>query len=127
MKRDNDLIKRMLLTAEESDGRVTFTESSVPDRFPEDYAFDVIRYHFTLLEDRGLIKGSATNTSLTILHLTWEGHDFLDDARNDTLWNAAKRNAGKLSFTAFREVVKELAKTAAGLALQASLQQNGLG
>lgn len=127
MKRNNDLIKHILLAAEDADWHVTFTESSVPDGFPGDYPFDEILYHFLLLEERGLIKGSASNASCTITRLTWEGHDFLDDARDATLWNTAKQNAGKLSFTAFREVVKELAKAAAKVALQAAIQQAGLG
>lgn len=112
MKRNNDLIRLMLLSAEDSNGPIMFTDSSVPDGFPSGYHFDVIRYHFLLLENRGLIKGSATNNTLTILHLTWDGHDFLDDIRNDNLWNTAKQKAGELSFATFLEVVKELAKAA---------------
>lgn len=127
MKRDNELIKQMLLRVEDSTGPVTFLRDALPEDFPADVSFEMILNHFWLLEEHGLVKGTPTNGSVIITRLTWAGHDFLDDARDATLWNTAKQNAGKLSFTAFREVVKELAKTAAKVALQAALQQAGLG
>lgn len=127
MKRDNDLIKTILLFVEGSESKVFFSQDAFPEGFPDDVPFDVVAYHSCLLLEHGLILGNLTNQSVTINRLTWAGHDFLDDARDATLWNTAKQNAGKLSFTAFREVVKELAKTAAKVALQAALQQAGLG
>lgn len=127
MKRDNDLIKTILLFVEGSESKVFFSQDAFPESFPDDVPFDVVAYHSCLLLEHGLILGNLTNQSVTITRLTWVGHDFLDDARNATLWNLAKKHAGNLSFTAFREGVKELAKTAAKVALQAALQQAGLG
>lgn len=54
--------------------------------------------------------------------LTWIGHSFLDDIRNDTIWNAVKeksKNVGKVSITA-------LAGAAGGLANAMMADPNAL-
>lgn len=110
MKRDNDLIKHMLQFAEESDDAVTFSRDALPEGFPMDVSFKVVWYHFGLLLDYGLIEGAKNSQYVKITGLTWKGHDFLDDARNDTVWNSVKKVAGNFSFTTFQAVLFELAK-----------------
>jgi hypothetical protein len=83
MKRDLDVIRSLLLKAESSSGH-----------FPCETEEEI--YNAVLLQDAGLIEGRfapATNPQMAvILRLTWQGHDFLDAARNDTIWNKAKEN-----------------------------------
>lgn len=57
-----------------------------------------------------------------IIGLTWSGHIFLDNIRNDTIWNAVKEKSkkiGKVSITA-------LASAAGGLANAMMTDPNAL-
>ena len=73
MKRDMELIRIILLDAE--------GETEV-DLSP--YSQDQIYYHTQLLYDRGFLEGTAgLGGNFYAESLTWEGHDFLDAARDD--------------------------------------------
>ncbi len=41
--------------------------------------------------------------------MTWEGHDFLDAIRNDTIWNRVKATVTEKGGGASVEVMKEIA------------------
>src|SRR5262245_16629438 len=81
--------------------------------------------HIALMIDAGLIEGEAypdTRASggglFIVTGVTWKGHDFLDAARNDTVWNATKKRlakAGAWTFPIVLEVLKEEAKRHLGL------------
>jgi len=83
MKRDLDLIRTLLIRAESGDTELPCTK--------EEFA-----YHVALLKDAGLVEGdvligsSGQPAEAHITRLTWTGHEFLDAARNNTVWNAAK-------------------------------------
>ena len=62
----------------------------------EGYTEEQIGYHATLLGEAGLAKvidvtcmGSPSPEGI-IRCLTWEGHEFIDSARENTIWNQAK-------------------------------------
>lgn len=42
-------------------------------------------------------------------YLTWKGHDFIDNARNSTVWKVAMKSAGKLSFGVFQQALEQSA------------------
>jgi hypothetical protein len=115
MKRDMDLVRNILLQIE-GDGKILSIEG---------YEKDVILKHLELLEEAGLIKASflrANQVGVVSAHverLTWSGHEFLDAARNDTLWNKAKgivgEKAGTVSFAILQILLVQLAKSALGL------------
>jgi len=83
------------------------------DRAPGDYqnfragAFEgvsnsVVMEHVALMVDGGLVTGTPVQTSggskipnFYDIRLTWQGHDFLAAAMNDTVWNGAKKLAGE--------------------------------
>jgi hypothetical protein len=52
-------------------------------------------------------------------NLTWEGHDFIDAARNDTTWSDAmekvKSARGSLSFALLKQLLESLLKSQLGL------------
>jgi hypothetical protein len=87
MKRDMDLMRKMLLAVEAS----PFGYAPQPLTI-EGYTADQIGYHAYLLIDAGLASGSdMTNTASTgptsrIIKLTWEGHEFLDASRTPMIW-----------------------------------------
>src|SRR5262245_40060328 len=95
MKRDLDLIRSMLLEIESRD------EVSMPIDDPLDDRR--IAYHLLQMQEGGLITGiEATKVTggellvhvTTQPRLTWAGHEFVDAARSETLWNEAKEKSG---------------------------------
>jgi len=73
------------------------------------------------LGDAGLLKTGdvsmfgAASPGAIVERMTWEGHEFLDNARNETVWKkvtaivAAK--GGSVSFEVLKSLVVETAKT----------------
>jgi hypothetical protein len=91
MQRDWDLIREILAVLEARD---TTHGGLGPDAFP-DHPKEVVSYHFHLLHQAGLIDATIKKTANTGIFgiarsLTWEGQEFLDKIRNDTLWNKIK-------------------------------------
>jgi hypothetical protein len=95
MKRDMDLIRAILLSVEEQDvGRAP------RDLTIDGYNAEQISYHNYLIGDAGLAKTVDVTTrgssgpSALVVHLTWAGHEFLDAARDDTIWSKTKARLG---------------------------------
>jgi hypothetical protein len=119
MKRDMDLIREILLRIESegTDDKRLFLKI-------EGRSEDEISYHVKILAEAGLIR--ALDISKGVLgsmwwpiSLTWSGHDFLDDARDDTTWNKTKSLVGEkvasASFEVLKAVLSSVAKSALGL------------
>lgn len=100
MKRDFDLIRRILVDIENIPARGQRQDFSC-----EGYDTAMINQHIVSLIEAGLVKGTSnsTNVRTTVLvdDLTWAGHDFLDAMKDDTIWNKAKEHVLKpgVSFT----------------------------
>jgi hypothetical protein len=99
MKRNMDLIRLILLNVE---GEESVDLSA--------YNGEQVNYHTKLLYDAGFIDGvdASTISGWEILDptLTWEGHDFLDVARNENVWSESMRQIGKGIGTASLDVIK---------------------
>lgn len=67
-------------------------------------------YQITLLAEAGLIVANAHKQGALVQRLTWEGHDFLDAVRSDTVWNKTKEKVTKSVGSASLEVVKAVAE-----------------
>ena len=111
MKRDMNLVRQILLCVEDSDQDVihgldidNFTESE-------------IGYNVELLINAGILSGFESQAfgrrkAYYIQGITWQGHDFLDAIRADSIWDKVNKavsdkglNLNELSF----EIVKKLA------------------
>lgn len=88
MKRNFDLIRLLLLDAE----GVSSVDLS-------DFGDNEVRYHQALVVEAGLVEGTIKESSRTysevpdlvvIRKLTWEGHEFLDKARDPSIWRKSK-------------------------------------
>lgn len=110
MKRDMDAVRQILLATE------ALGHDQQLDRL-DGMDTDTFVHHVLLMQDGGLIdaramagSGSMANFA-HVLRMTWAGHDFLDAARNDTLWQKAKMEVMRpgLSFTF--DLVKDWLKT----------------
>ncbi len=114
MKRDFELIKKILLEVEALPNTSGINEIEI-DGFSE----EEIAYHVYLLGDAELLETeihedtSGTIYSYYIGRLTWQGHEFLDNARNDTTWKKTiaivKEKGGSVSFNIFQNLLQSQA------------------
>ncbi len=82
-------------------------------------------YHAALLIEAGLVageiipNGSGLPASTIRRRLTWAGHEFLDAARNDTIWHKAgeriKKSGVDVTLSLLQEILKQLAKQSLNL------------
>ena len=113
MKRDMDIVRNLLLRAEAADGSIDINDP-------------IETYHARVMIDAGLVEGRISDEVTSdaprhshIHNLTWAGHDFLDAARSDTMWRAAKEKILKpgvsWTFELLKETLKVLARQQLGL------------
>lgn len=112
MKRDMDLVRKLLLQIEER----------TDTRFRADIAagasgeeVERLAYHIDMLISAGFLSGSPCHSSSGYewldLQLTWMGHEFLDTLRDPTVWERAKgaaERAGGASLQVLLEVGKAI-------------------
>lgn len=122
MKRDIDLIRALLTALEEKDNDDMVSTISV-DGFTE----LEVKYHLVLMDQAGLIRcerivsSSTSDRIIDVLPfgLSWKGHEFLESARNEEIWNKAKSvskaRLGSISFEILSTLLIELSKKAVGL------------
>jgi hypothetical protein len=110
MKRDMDLIRKILIQLE------SYSPDDAIMRIElDDYSSEQIAYHVYLLKDANLILakilfggGYAQIESYAILGLTWGGHDFIDASRDDTRWRRAKDIFTQMGSSVSFDVIKEI-------------------
>ncbi|MBB6610850.1 DUF2513 domain-containing protein [Pontibacter sp. Tf4] len=102
MRRDLDLIRVILLEVEKAE-----SISDGLDLCIEGYTDKEISYHVKLLYQAGYLEANddscrETPDKWSPKSLTWQGHEFLNAARDKTIWNKAKGKIGdKLSSVPF--------------------------
>jgi hypothetical protein len=111
VKRDLDLIRRILLAAESAEDFSLTCAQLATDAEPE----RVVARHVYLLQEAGMLQANLLSShhvggaqSGSIDRLTWAGHEFLDAARNDKVWAKAKRTVFEQLGGAPFEVIKAL-------------------
>ena len=106
MKRDMDLVRKILFTIEEHDGPL-----QMGDYGDLQCSNDKLYYHLCLLYDGGFIKGedisSTSGEDFYVTSMRWNGHEFLDAARDPSRWQQAKVVAGKAGSVTI-EVLKSI-------------------
>jgi len=118
MTRDFDLIRNILLQAEKAD-------SAAPLMFLRiDANIDpaVLGEHLEIMIEENLIDGeviSRNPVAFIIRRLTWKGHDFLEHARNDTIWKKvmaeAKSKGVSMTVVILNGLLSKAAEKYAGL------------
>jgi hypothetical protein len=110
MKRDMDLVREILIALEDRDAELNPDE--IPNRSPEE-----VSYHVHLMHEAGLVEAWTSKTFNAPLYavanrLTWEGHDFLEAARNESVWRKAKQivaeKGGGLTFEVLKSLLSKL-------------------
>ena len=104
MKRDLELCRKILFTVEE-------------DRSPwaiAGFRREVISRHVVLLSEADLLVvtnlGDLEGDDFRVERLTWLGHEFLDMARNETVWQSVRSDLKKRSIDVPLSVLIELLK-----------------
>jgi len=109
MTRDMELIRKILFTIEEQYVDVVLYNLEV-----EGYDMKTVAYHCNLLHQEGLIKAYGSQNaddelnSFGVGALTWEGHDYLDKIRSDTVWNKTKAVAKDKGLPLVIETIREI-------------------
>lgn len=112
MRRDWDLVRRILLeTEEKGEAGLGWTTLDLVEWTPR-----VVSYHVRLLDEAGLIEAQDLTTSGSFewqpKRLTWDGHEFLEAARENSRWERAKtlamEKAGVLSFVVLKVALSRL-------------------
>lgn len=91
MRRDMELIRQIAFAVESADDGLDSEDIQV-----EGFTASQIGYHCDLMNESGLIDTIDTQTmssdfaTFHIKRLTSKGHDFVDAARSDTIWNKAR-------------------------------------
>ncbi len=126
MKRDMDLVRHILKVVEEADEPVPI-RSLVTDKWGK----GEIGHHMVIMQEAGLLTASIQAAggdpyySAYANRLTWAGHDFLDAARSDTIWDkakdAAKKLGGSVSFDVFKSLLVGFAESSVQQLIQAGL------
>ena len=96
MKRDMDLVRKILLAFEESEksGSISYLEI---DGYPK----ETINHHREIMCDAGLLEAiyhprPAIQPEIIAYRITWFGHDFLDACRDENRWKQAKEVGVKI-------------------------------
>jgi hypothetical protein len=116
MKRDMNLIRLQLLRVESG--------QPMPE-LEEKYSKEEQVYHMALCIEAGLVHGQIVKNHMGLpadfsaLRLTWHGHEFIDAARSDTIWNKAeeriKKSGVEVTISVLQDLLKELLKQSPSL------------
>ncbi len=119
MKRDMNLVRSILLVLEKYD------HGHAPDKLTiEGFSEEQIGYHIYLMGQAGLLDvtvvtscQSPSPTAIPI-GMTWQGHDFLELAREPSRWRQAIDKVTKAGAAMTIDILKSVLVTLANQALQ---------
>jgi hypothetical protein len=123
MKRDLDLVRKILLARE------AHPHGHAPNPLQiEGYTEEQVGFHAYLMEQAGLVEAGditdcgAESPQAFVYSLTWDGYEFLEATRNEETWAKARRaasSAGGMVFDVLKSVcvglLTQAARKAAGL------------
>jgi hypothetical protein len=112
MKRDMDLVRQILLEVEEQ----PFTGKWLNLEIDGGFTRQEITYHVMILYEAGLLEAVNLTThggkNWRPTRLTWEGHEFLEAARDNSRWQKAKstmmEKAGGITFEILKQLLMKL-------------------
>ena len=91
MKRDMELCREILFALEEQ-----YVDTAIVNLKVAGHGMKEVAYHCKLLYEAGFVAsynpkyGSNTLLAFSVGGMTWDGHEFLDKIREDTVWNKTK-------------------------------------
>jgi len=114
MERDMDLIRKILIELEKKDYEGIWHELKI-----DNYSLEKINYHVMLLAEANLIKAQNLSDHDGIdwkpKRLTWQGHEFLEAAKDEKIWEQAKeilkQKGGNITFSVLKALLTQLVKS----------------
>ena len=129
MRRDMDLVREILLEIEKQ-----YVSTAIYNLKIEGYDTETIAYHCKILYEAGLISDYkaqyADNSiySFGVGSLTWDGNDYLDKIRDNSIWKKTKDVIAKKGLPLVLDTVKNISTafiTAAAEGVANSIIKNG--
>lgn len=102
MKLDHDCVRDVMLTIEEEFNLNTRLHAEQFSQLPrlKDYPYENVLYALIKLKEGGLINAGVLShsdgTKVIVSSLTYEGHQLLDNIRDNAVWQKTKQAASKL-------------------------------
>ena len=109
MKRDMELVRKILFAIEES-----FVASPIVCLNIDGYSDEQVAYHCSMLYKKGYVAYYTAQVIDDIVAvfavggLTWEGCDLLDKIREDTVWNRTKTLITEKGLPMVLDVIKDV-------------------
>jgi len=109
MQRDMELIRKILFKIEDTVDNIGKNNLQI-----EGYTKEQVAYHCSILYEGGYIHacniqyGSNEVYLFSVGRLTWEGHEFLDKIREDTIWNKTKKTIAEKGLPLVFDIVKSV-------------------
>ena len=120
-----ELCRKILFAIEKQ-----YIDASIYNLKIEGYSPKEVSYNSGLLYEAGLISAYKSQNaddhlySFAVGHLTWEGHDFLDKIREDTIWNKTKSIIKGKVLPMTLDIIKEVASAIISAAVQGAVKGN---
>ena len=113
MKRNLELVREILLATESKENQEGWFKPEIEGSSNEE-----VVYHIKLLIEAGLVDGvdlsTKFNPDFQIRNLTWDCHEFLDSARDKSVWTKVKETLGPrintISFSLLKHALQAVAK-----------------
>ena len=123
MKRDMDLVRAILLVIANDEkeylGQIEVNRGLLEQHAEIKGAGEKSLAHVRMMQEAGLVEATITPTTrgaaFSRLRMTWDGQEFLDNARDEGIWSTAKEKFGDVSFAVLKQGLVELVKQAAAL------------
>lgn len=108
MKLNNDCIRDILLFIESNtDFEKPFINSDALITNLQSYDKNTIYYHIKMISQAELVDKVtfADNRPFLVYNLSWEGHQYLDNIRDDKVWKLLKEKTNQLSSVSLKILI----------------------
>lgn len=115
MERNLELVKQIL---EHFENKSDWTHETEPEI--SEYDQDLIQYHLQIMFEAGLVNCEPVKSDggriykVIPFRLTWDGHEFLDNIKDNARWNVikskVKEKGGAFSFDLIKKLAIQLAQ-----------------
>ena len=109
MKRDMNLVREILLDATNQENGYVNASPSI-----DGYTSDQVAHHIYLMWKADLVEAAdvsdydSPSPQAMLLSVTWNGHEFIEAARSDSVWNKALGKASAAGGSLTIGILKDL-------------------
>ena len=121
MKRDMDIIRAILLTVKNCDEQTVqiIKLDEYPQKAVNSHIYLLVQAGFIIATDMRSPSPSSSEPDWLQIELTWDGHDFIDDAQDEETWSKLKvlvaEKGGSASVAVITSLLVALTKKSFGL------------